>query len=258
MNNILKSIFPIIGLTLIISCTSTKQIQKNMNSNSYSMAYIMDSKISASKDSISIRVDPVLFNPNIMSDTTKIKREKGWFLPLVFVYVWNSQNKCSQGKSMIEEDIPSFLKTSLVDEINRSGNFHVDTLNKSDYSIEISIDEINTEGPYLSSGFFYFALYAYGYSYSDKAGPAVSNLRVSYQLKKGDQVIHRNSFCSEKVTEQINKRYTNTNILQQDYAVSMVEAVSFNFKNTIELIVNDLNTYFDKSDLKFTIAPLAD
>lgn len=248
MKNISKSFFLLIGLTLIVSCTSTKQIQKNMNSNSYSMAYIMDSKIADSKDSISISVDNILFNPSIMSDTTKIKREKGWFLPLVFVYVWNSQNKCSQGKSMIEEDIPTFLKTSLISEINRSGNFIIDTLDKSDYSLELSIDEIKTEGPYVSSGFFYFALYAYGYSYSDRAGPAISNLSVSYKLKKGDQIIHSNSFSSEKVTEQINKRYTNTKILQQDYAVSMVEATSYNFKNTIELIVNDLNTYFDKQD----------
>jgi hypothetical protein len=100
----------------------------------------------------------------------------------------------------------------------------------------------------VSSGFFYFALYVYGFSYSDRAGPATSNLRVSYKLKKDDQIIHSNSFSSEKVTEQINKRYTNTKILQQDYAVSMVEATSYNFKNTVELIVNDINTYFNKQD----------
>lgn len=246
MKNISKSFFLIIGLTLIVSCTSTKQIQKNMNSKGYSLAYIMDSKISDLKDSISISVDTVLFIPGIISDSTTIKKEKGWFLPLVFVYVWNSQNKCSQGKSMIEEDIPSFLKTSLESEISRSGNFNIDTKRKSDYSIELSIDEIKTEGPYVSSGFFYFALYAYGYSYSDRAGPAISKLRVSYKLKRGDQIVHSNSFSSEKITEQINKRYTNTNILQQDYAVSMVEATSYNFKNTIEQIVNDLNTYFNK------------
>lgn len=248
MKNISKSFFLLIGIALIVSCTSTKQIQKNMNSKSYSMAYIMDSKISDSKDSISISIDTILFNTSIISDTTKIKREKGWFLPLVLVYVWNSQNKCIQGKSMIEEDIPSFLKTSLISEINRSGNLNIDTLDKAEYSLELSIDEIKTEGPYVSSGFFYFALYVYGYSYSDRAGPAISNLKVSYKLKKGEQIIHSNSFSSEKVTEQINKRYTNTKILQQDYAVSMVEATSYNFKNTIELIVNDLNTYFNKQD----------
>ena len=149
----------------------------------------------------------------------------------------------SQGKSMIEEEIPSFLRTSLISEISRSGNFNADTFENSDYTIELSIDEIKTEGPYISSGFFYFALFAYGYSYSDKAGPAISNLQISYKLKKNGQVIHNNIFNSEKITEPINKRYNSKSILQQDYAISMIEAISFNFKNTIELIVSDLNRF---------------
>ncbi|WP_372772504.1 hypothetical protein [Mangrovibacterium sp.] len=215
-----------------------------MNAGSYSMAYIMDSKISDLPKNIAVTVDDVSFNVVAMSDTTTVKREKGWFLPLVLVTVWNSKNNCTQGKSMIEEDIPSFFKGSLRQEISRSGDFKVDTLNISDYSVELSIDELKTEGPYVSSGFFYFALYAYGYSYSDRAGPAHSTLKVSYKLKKGDQLIHSNTFTSEKITEQINRKYTSINMLQQDYAISMVEATSYNFKNTIQQIVNDLNTFF--------------
>ena len=245
MKNFSNLLFLLAGLTLIVSCTSTSKIQKNMNSRSYSMAYIMDSKISDTKNNKTVSIDPISFNSELFSDTTTVKREKGWFLPLVFVYIWDSKNKCSQGKSMIEEDVPSFLKTSLLSEINRSGNFKVDTLSNSEYQIELSIDDIKTEGPYVSKGFFYFALYVYGYSYSDKAGPALSNLSVSYKLKKNNIVVHSNSFNSQKITEQINKRYKNTSILQQDYAVSMVEANSYNFKNIIELIVNDLNVFLN-------------
>jgi hypothetical protein len=248
MKNYSKAFFVVAGLALIFSCTSTKKIHKNMNSNKYSMAYIMDSEISDYKNNITLSVDTILFDSGIMSDATKIERKKGWFLPLVFIYIWNSQNRCIQGKTMIEEEIPSFLKASLVNEINRSGNFEVDPLNTSEYSVELSVDEIKTEGPYVSSGFFYFAVYAYGYSYSDRAGPAVSNLKVSYKLKKNNQVIHSNSFSSEKITEQINKRYSNTNILQQDYAISMVEATAYNFKNTIELIVDDMNAFFSSQN----------
>ena len=215
-----------------------------MNSKSYSMAYLMDSKISDTKKNTTVAIDTIFFDSNILSDTTKVKREKSWFLPLVFVYIWNSQSKCVQGKSMIEEDIPVFLKKSMINEINRSGNFKMDTLNHADYKIELSIDKIKTEGPYASSGFLYFALYVYGSSHTDRAGPATSNLTVSYKLKKDEQIIHSNSFNSEKITEQIKKRYTHTNNLQQDYAISMVEATSYNFKNVIELIVNDINSYF--------------
>jgi hypothetical protein len=248
MKKILRFIFFITTLTLIVSCTSSRKIQTNMNSKNYSMIYIMDSKIADSKNNISISVDTILFNSGIMSDATKIKREKGWFLPLIVVYVWKSHYKCSQGKSMIAEDIPTFLKNSLKNEINRSGNFSMGTFNNSDYSIEISIDEIKSEGPYLSSGFIYFAWLAGGYYCTDKAGPAISNLQVSYKLKKGNQIMHSNSFSSEKTAEMINKRYNKPKMLQRDYAISMVEATSYNFKNTIELIVNDLNSYFKKPD----------
>jgi hypothetical protein len=244
MKIISKLFIPIVGFAFLVSCASSKQIQKNMNSKSYSMAYMMDSRIAESKDSNTVRVGNILFNPGIMGDSTTVIRKKGWFLPLILVYVWNSQNQCIQGKSMFEEDIPTFMKSSLMKEINRSGSFSVDTLDKSDYSLEISIDEINTEGAYVSSGFFYFAFYVYGFSFSDIAGPAVSNLKVSYKLKKGDQVVFSNSFDSSKTTEQINKGYSNTKILQQDYAVSMVEATSYNFKNVIESIVYDLNNIF--------------
>lgn len=90
-----------------------------MNLRSYSLDYIMDSKMADSKKDVSIQFDTIL----------------------------------------------NALNTS-----------------DSDYTIEISIDEMKTEGPYVSSGFFYFALYVYGYSHSVVAGPAISNLKVSYHL----------------------------------------------------------------------------
>ena len=237
----------VIGLILFTSCTSTRIIQKNMNSSSYSLSYLRDSKISNEKLDVSVSIDSVMFAA-LMNDTTKVNKLKGWFIPLVLVNIWNSQNECTQGKSMFEEDIPAFLRTSLIEEINRSGNFNYDSLANSAYQLEISINEIKTQGPYESKGFFYFALFIYGYSYADIAGPAVSNLEVTYKLKKGDTVLKSNSFSSERITEPINKRYTNNKILQQDYAISMVEAVSYNFKNVIELIIADLNNYFEEGE----------
>jgi hypothetical protein len=184
----------------------------------------------------------------MLTDNAIVNREKGWFVPLVLVNIWHSQNNCILGKSMIEEEIPSFFRSSLIREIDRSGNFKVDTLNNTGYMLELSFDEIKTEGPYTTSGFMYFAFLVYGYSHSETAGPALSNLQVSYNLKDGDEIIYSNSFNSKKFTEQINRKYKNTNQLQQDYAVSMVEANSFNIKNTIEYIVNDLNTFFENID----------
>jgi hypothetical protein len=219
-----------------------------MDVNSFSMAYLKDSKIVDEKLGTTLSIDTIYFNSDVMYPNTQVIRQKGWFIPLVFVYIWNSQNNCIQGKSMIEEDIPTFLHSSLTEEINRSGIFLVDTLKNPTYQLELSIDKVDTQGPYRSSGFFYMLLYVYGYSYSDNAGPAVSKVSVSYKLKKDGEVVLRNAFDSEKTTQPINKHYSNTSMLQRDYAVSMVEATSYNFKDVIELIVNDLNQYFSNQD----------
>lgn len=219
-----------------------------MNLKKHSIAYIMDSNISESKANIPVRIEPIKFNPDLMIDSAIVKREKGWFVPLILVNIWHSQNNCILGKTMIEEDISSFFRTSLISEINRSGKFIADSLNNSSYSLELSIDEIKTEGPYVSSGFFYFAVFAYGYSQSEIAGPAISKLNISYNLRNGDEVIYSNSFNSNRLSEQINRRYTNTNLLHQDYAISMVEAKSYNIKSTIEYVVNDINTFLKNRD----------
>lgn len=169
MRHCSRLLFLLLLSMLIVSCTSSSRIAKNMNSKRYSLAYIQDSDIASVKDSVSLRIDSVVFNVPDMRDSTIVKKEKGWFLPLVLVYVWKAQHNCVQGKMMMEEDLLSFCKNSLSDEMKRSGRFQVDTLKSSNYVLEVSIDEMKTTGPYVSSGFFYFAFYVYGYSYADNA-----------------------------------------------------------------------------------------
>jgi hypothetical protein len=245
----MKKLIKFIALTslaiCVTSCTSTKTIQKNMNMKSFSMSYLKDSKVAEVKKEIGISVDSVYFEPSIMRDSTQVIKKNGWFIPLLVFNIWKSEANCYQGKNMFAENIPDFIKTSLMEEIDRSGNVYADYSAKSPYKIELSVDEMKTEGPYLSSGFFYFLIYVYGYGYSDVAGPAVSKLTISYKIKKGDDVLLSNTYEIDKLTEQINKRYTNLQILQQDYAVSMVEAASMNIKSAVEKIVNDLNVYFN-------------
>jgi len=194
------TIFALIAV-VFTNCTTTKRIQKNMNSGQYSLAYLHDSEEKNDKNNIFVNISDV-YNQSDMNDTTKVKRLKGWVVPLLFINVWRSENHCIQGKSMIEDDITNFFKTSLSNEINRSGSFKTDTLNNSEYSIKLSIDEIKTDGPYVSSGYFYFALYVYGYSYSDIAGPAMSTMKVNYQLYKGADVVLENTIDARQITQQ--------------------------------------------------------
>jgi len=231
-------------LSFLASCTSTSKVQTNMSKQRHSLAYIMDSRISDAKSSFSVKIKPVIIANGLINDNTIVSREKSSVIPLILYNSWFSQSKCTLGKSAIEEDISSFFRNSLINEINRSGIFLSDSTTDSAYTLEIAIDEFKTEGSYISSGFFYFALFVYGYAQSEIAGPATSTLKVAYNLKKDEKEIYGNTFFSTQMTEQINRKYTNIKLLHQDYAISMVEAKSKNIKRAIEFVVNDLNSFF--------------
>ena len=236
--------FFLLSISLLISCTSTRKIQKNLNANSYSMAYLMDSEISNFKKDIGVSIDSINYNAGILNDSTKVTREKGWFIPLLFAYIWHSENNCIQGESMFEEDLPYFLRQSIIKEINRSGGFYYfDTL-ETDYTLKLEINDIGTKGPYISKGYAYSLGFYDVYSFSDVAGPAFSHLDITYELILNNHVVKSNTFSVNRFTEQINKSYRTRALLQRDYAISMVEATSSNFKEIIKLIVDDLNTYF--------------
>lgn len=245
-NSFIRFAAPVIisAITLLASCSAPKDIQRNLNAGRYSLSYIMDSKISTSKSGTAVRVEPVQFDRTMMIDSCQVKRKGAWVVPLVLLNVWGSKSQCIQGMSMFEEDIPTFFRESLIKEINRSGSISSDSLNTSQYTVELSIDKIKTEGPYVSSGLFYFALYFYGFFQTETAGPAISEFKASYKLKKGGEIIHTNSLMCAKKTELITKQYNNAKVLQHDYAVSMVEAVSMNLKATAEWLVADLDSFF--------------
>jgi len=240
-----KCMFPCLILslsTLLAGCSSMEMIKSNMDSRSYSMSYVMDSIAPITKKISSVAIGSVSFDPTKMGDKTQIMKEKRFLFPLGIINVWEYHDQCIQGRSMFKDDLPSFLRTSLAREINHSGLVTVDTNKQSEYSIALSIDKIDSEGLYKRSGISLFVFT----SRSEIAGPAVSTLTVSYTLKKGDQVVRRNTFSSSKTTEWINRKYIDNATMQRDYAASMVKATAYNFKNASGLIVADLNDYFGK------------
>lgn len=231
-------------IVLFSGCySSVEMIKSNMDSKSFSMSYVMDSVPPvAKKKNVSVSIESVTFDPTKMSDYTLVLKEKRFLIPLGVINVWEKHDKCVQGKSMFKDDLTSFLQTSLVREINHTGLVTAEANKQSEYSIELSIDKIKTEGTYKRSGISLFVFK----TRSEIAGPAVSSLTVSYTLKKGDQVVKRNSFSSSKTTEWIKRKYVDNTVMQQDFAASMVKAAAYNFKKTNGLIVADLNEYFSR------------
>jgi hypothetical protein len=228
---------------LLGSCSTARQIKGNMDYKSFSMPYEMDSVPPVTrKKNVTVSVASVKFDPTMMNNTTLMRKDKLLVLPFVVVNVWERYDTCIQGRKAFKDDIPSFVQSNLVREINHLGLVKAEAGNPSDYSLEVSIDQLKTEGPYRRSGLTFLFLF----SRSEIAGPAVSTLKVSYTLKKGNQVVKQNTISASKETKWTKRKYSDNAHMQMDYTASMVNAAASNFKYTNKQIVNDLNDYFSK------------
>ncbi len=235
----------IIALMMLVlgGCTSSGKIQKCFTERPHHLYYLHDSKVVPDKLPVNVSVS-VSDQQIQIPEYTEIKRTKGWVIPLLVFNMWKSENECTLGSDMLDQNLGSAVCHSLCREIERSGNFLADTLREADYHLEVQLNRIESSGPYSSSGFFYFLLFFYGFGYSDIAGPAISDVEISYELRKGGVTVLENTLSAQIITDPINLRVSNNTQLIRHYATSMTECIAHNLKQINEDLVGELNTYF--------------
>jgi len=233
-----------IAIALIAtSCTSTKKVQEHLEYNKQSVAYLMDSEPVDQKSDIKVTLTSVKVDPTIRNQTIAVK-ETGWAVPLLAFNYWASRKMCYQGASNYRTSWEDALQYNFTREVNRSGTFQLDSA-KNSYELELTINKLQAVGPYVSQGIFVYLVFFYVYTSGDYAGPSDTELAISYQLKKNGDVIHENTFDTKKSTEVFKNGYKNKKELIQTFATSMAEATSENYKHVIQLMVDDLNKYFE-------------
>tara|TARA_B100001109_G_C18859369_1_gene473247 strand:- start:918 stop:1655 length:738 start_codon:yes stop_codon:yes gene_type:complete len=243
--NKLKQYIVLSFLTLVLfsSCTSRLKIQENLIANKQSIFYLSEIPKGEKKEGLlinspSVRIDSAL------SKYTTVENQGSFLIPFLVFNYWEAQKECSLGLDALAASPDTSFKQNLLKDIRRSAIFEVDSLNGSEYDLEVSIDQISAKGPYNSQGFCVFALFFYFYSFGDYAGPAESTLSVSYKLKNSGKVVKSNSFSYVKEGDILNKGYKNKKELISVYSTSMAEATSHNYRNAIKDIIEDLNSYF--------------
>lgn len=240
MKSFIRLALVAITLLLIMGCSSTKSLQKYLNTHSHYIQYPLDSPVYKGEKNVTVFIDSVFFNADI-SDSTLVIKEKSWCLPLVFFNYWESRHHCIMGTSMIKQDLPKFLVSSMVEEANRSGQFILSTEIDSGYQLTLSIDAINAEGPYETVGYNYCLFFVYGYSYIYKAGPVKTELVISYKLKKDGEVIHEHTYYSDMTGKEVYTPSGDRKRLMKNLSISMLETTALNFQNIIETIVDDVD-----------------
>lgn len=247
MKNSLVILLVLISL-FAMNCTTSRKIQQTMNYTSRSLTFILDSNINIAKSGINITIDSVNFNSKIIESQTKVESAGGWYLPLIFFHAWNLKKECNLGISNFKEDISEFLKSSLISEIKNSSPLIYTNSDSSEYKLNISIDSLSSTGPYKNKGFYFFIFVAYGNSYNDIAGPALSKLTITYTLTKNTEIIKQKTVNSETLTQIIsNKDFGNIKILQQEYIKNMVSATSLNFNKIVQEIIAEISITVDQS-----------
>ncbi len=242
ITTILK-LFSIFVFTGLYSCSSVKSVQNNFASTTTSLAYLYDSNPVREKKEAALIID-VKADSLVIKSQAEVEKKHAWCVPLIAVNIWDSEMQCNAGCNMIEEDVESFVQKSFEEEVDRSCLLNVTTTDSALFHLEIELDTMQAIGPYKSSGFFYFILFAYGYSYYEYAGPALSSLKFRYKLYLRDDVVFEDEYCTQVYTNQLQGKGGTTE-LQKNYGVSMVEAMSESIKLATEFVVNRINAYIE-------------
>lgn len=242
-NKRILKLFSLLIFICLYSCTSVKSVQNNFASTKTSLAYLYDSNPVNEKRNaslvINVRADSLVVNSQAI-----VEKKHAWCVPLIAVNIWDSEMECKAGCNMIEEDVESFVQRSFEDEADRSCLLNVASTDSGLFHLEIELDTMQAVGPYKSSGFFYFLLFAYGYSYGEYAGPALSSLKFRYKLYLRDDVVFEDEYCTQVYTNQLQGKGGTTE-LQKNYGVSMVEAMSESIKLATEIVIDRINAYLE-------------
>lgn len=231
-------IIVLFSLSFFTGCA--KQLTRDLQVSS-SLEYLQDSKICENKTPTRIAIGSVS-NESNLQDSTKAHPLYFVPIPLVFFNFGVSGYMCKLGLSAFDNQLENFVKDAFVKESQRSGCFEVVNDGSEEYTVNFTIVENETKGPYSKYFYMYFALYVYGYGYGQKAGAGETNIALKMDLIGKDGKIISRQFESMRKTEMLRGK-NNTKELRKNYVIGMVESASYAFKECIENSVLAINQH---------------
>jgi hypothetical protein len=233
----------------LVTCTCAvltfgcaKQLTNELQQGVYPIDYMLDSKECKQKAPITVCLQNVS-NSNEFTTfkNAMIAKTKYWyFVPLGIVNFGGTGYSCELGRASIDKNIIDFVKSAYIKEANRSGCFQLVESKNADYSLDVSILNHETKGPYNTYFYLYFALYIYGYGYGQTAGPGQSKVIIKTTLKGKNGSVIEKQFEKETQTDMLRNK-NNVHELRQNYVNGMVESLSMAFKDCIEKSVLSIN-----------------
>jgi uncharacterized lipoprotein YmbA len=222
-------------VVLVTGCGGAAGLESSLQSQHGPLAYLHDGEKISEKQAETLRIGSVTVE-DVLPETTTVKEESGFFLPLLVVNIWKYDYESRLGRAQLSNDYKAFIKDSVIEELRRSGKYnYVD--DHGDMEIDLRIKEITMTAPMRKTGNVIFVLYAVSYHQTIWAGPAEVFVTADAVLKQDGKEIFNQEFRGRGKTGMLQAKKPNL----QDLTTAMIEALSSALKNLNESIVREIN-----------------
>ena len=223
--------------TLLFGCNSADQLKSRLEKNVCSLGYIHDSEQVPDKQPKTLFVEDTVVEQDLPPEMV-VTLDKSDMMYLVFAAWRTEEFSCELGKTVLEEDLASFITTSIKEELERSGRFSLtDTPSNADFVLSPKLVKCGSKLVYR------YSVTAAGYStiYETSASPSVSAVSIAVVFAHGENVL-----IDETVNSVITSPYPvsgpgSANDVDRNCVENMAESFSMAIKDCVEQIVKAIN-----------------
>lgn len=232
----------VILLAGLCGCVSVNRLEKHLTANARSLSYIHDVEKAPDSEKTSRKVIvEVSASPSLLTPIGQVHVTNRSLIPLIIFYQWNKDFTYRLGDKEVSEDLAAFVRSSAIQEFNRSTPFTADSIvsETSPLKLSITIDELEATSPYKVNGFIMYALVAYIFYEKQEAGPGAAYSRFTCTLSRGSERIFTKTFESRKAFEPIITRNTSYKKFRGALTTNLTELLSLTFKENIEAAISE-------------------
>jgi hypothetical protein len=237
---------------IFTGCSPLARLTKDFTKNKTSIEYMHTSRMMPSEKKLNIYVAPARVSDTQFPPLSVITKTKSQVIPLIVVTTWKHDYQCVVGQNQIVEDLPSFVRSSFIEEASRRGHFSTDSLADRNLTLEIDVDSLGARGPYQNSGHFIYLFFAYTYQVIEQAGPGSAYSRLHYKVKDGDKVVLEDYISNTATFGILRPAGTTQKQFHEFYRANLVESLSDTFRRNIEELVSHINFLVDSNAVKLT------
>lgn len=236
------SLFFLLALSLS-SCLSTVELYQGLGVRPATVSYLHTAGLTNMEKLDTVSVALPVITDSTFTPRGRLVKTHVHLYPLILINDWKSVHELDIGSNFIREDEPNFIQKSVEAEFNRSTVIFADTSYASRLVLEIQVDTLRAQGRHTHKGFLLFFLFFGFWSYYDLVEPLSAHTSMSYQLKRGTEVVLKGKTTQKLELELFNIKARNKGQLLKYLNTALAEGLSEALRMNIEDITLEVEDY---------------